>query len=1154
MIHVVGISSFPDIVIIQLGTNDAKNAQWDSELFCENLAELVGVFQGLETRPDVFLCIPPPLYADGFHGSNATLINTVDLETPTPDVELVPSVRNMLLWKTFKTARATTFVFTAIDKGSIEIAPLFRVDLEIRKPRKTTYAVCNAERMVKQRVHDPPLMFLHGTNTTQRIKMGLAEYKRELEHFETELDEGSTLWWLPGYQGHMNYDITVPHIDALKSALWFNPNNCALEASPTTTLHEMDFIAQLAREIAGWNVDWRDQGTEAEPVDPNSAWGYVCVGGTIATLMGLWVARNKMLDPEAPRPTVLSGGPPNGFVTDKIVLCNEHSHYSIAKACNMLGIRHELCRSDANDRMILPDDLSNVLAVVPTIGSTEAGVVDDLASIINRCRQAGVWVHADAAYGGYFKYAQADLEDEVTRNAFASLGEADSITIDPHKCGYAPYPTAVFMLRRKTNTKYVDCAGGAPYIHGKLISSYTVEGSRSGALIAAEYFAHKVMQPSYEPLMQDVLKGAAALKRELRNSPERFEVYPHTDLGMVIFKVKPEKNMQQYMSLLGDYKNMHNGACRGLTVASTEYKTATNERDPMFRIVVMDPSFKDYVGKFVRDLKKALKDIDKGKKATVGRFFSSSAGISGRVPAVGGAKTQEELDEVLEALGEPSTLWKTMIGLTQIPRASGRTHEVFKMLTKWAEDHGLQWKSDGTDNHSNLLITKGSVGEAYRNSPVVIVQGHMDMVTVHNQDRPDYQPLTDKIQPFVEDGFLRAYGTTLGADDGMGVAMILALLESTTIEHPPLAALFTFDEETSMAGASQVAQNAGRLLPAGAKYFVNVDSEAEGCLFLGGAGGKTLKYTTTVQRTALADTEAVVEFRLSGLRGGHSGIKIGEGRANALQTIARVILQACRDVPEARLISLNGGLENTNGPVTNAITAEARARVAVPRAVLDQVAREATAEMGRWRQEYKNVEVVSDVVFAATTDQGQLQRDAALRVEDSRRILAFWVIAPNGPLRMSPDPETAGMVETSCAHLYCKLEPGQSDVLIMGSERSNRNSQWVAVDQVVTCLAQQCGLSVELSNYFPVWEPQPQSDLAKAARQAFVEVAGRAPKDVIVHAGLECGIISSGLQGLQMVSIGPQIDNAHDPKEQCLISSVQPTFKWLCRLLQHLKD
>eukprot|EP00727_Mastigamoeba_balamuthi_P011870 m51a1_g7305 putative glutamate decarboxylase (583) ;mRNA; r:98087-100137 len=553
---------------------------------------------------------------------------TIELDNPTPAVELVPSASNALLWKTLHSSRTTTYKFTVIASATIAIGaasapkpkdkkeqvlePVFHVQLDVQTPQEPqdTQGLRLAASNGPNGNEDPdrPLMFMHGLNKAQRLAISRREYGTRLKRFEKEVTEGSTQWWLPGYKGHMNYDISVPHVDALKNVLWLNPNNCAQEASPTTTLCEMKFITTLAREVAGWNVDWRDEEVDKD-VDPDSAWGYVCVGGTIANLMGLWVARNKLLQPPKP---MMYGDYKEALTscTEKIVLCNEHAHYSVLKACNLLGLQLVFCNSDENDRMVLPDDLSNVLAVVATIGSTEAGVVDDLESIIHRCRQAGVWVHADAAYGGYFKYAQADLEDPVSRNAFGCLGEADSITIDPHKCGYAPYPTAVFMLQRKADREFVDCANGAPYIHGKVISAFTVEGSRSGAFVAAEYFAHEVLQPSYQTLMRDVLAGAKALKEELRKSPERFEVYPHTDLGMVMFSAKPHDYQARYMSMLSDWQNTHTGQCHGLTVATTEYKTKANAKASMFRIVVMDPNFKDYVPKFVNDLKHALNDLD----------------------------------------------------------------------------------------------------------------------------------------------------------------------------------------------------------------------------------------------------------------------------------------------------------------------------------------------------------------------------------------------------------------------------------------------------------------------------------------------------------------------------------------------------------------
>eukprot|EP00727_Mastigamoeba_balamuthi_P009547 m51a1_g5214 hypothetical protein (510) ;mRNA; f:252634-254470 len=497
--------------------------------------------------------------------------------------------------------------------------------------------------------------------------------------------------------------------------------------------------------------------------------------------------------------------------------------------------------------------------------------------------------------------------------------------------------------------------------------------------------------------------------------------------------------------------------------------------------------------------------------------------------------------DLLAAIGaEPRALFHWMLWCTEIPRPSGSTAQMRDALVEVAKRMGLE---HATDAAGNVRIAKKAT-PGYESAPGVVLQAHIDMVAVSDAERPSFAPETDAVHPYVAEAdgsrWLRARGTSLGADDGMGIAMMLALLESPTARHPRLACVFTNDEETTMSGV-------GGLTPAfigDAKYLINCDSEDAGVLCLGCAGGASVDYTMPVTRSAVAPGTAALRLRLSGLSGGHTGVHIHCGRANALRTLARVLLHACGGRHAgARLASLVGGT------ATNAITSSAEAVVVLPAEQAARASELAAAEFEAWRTEYRSVEPVARVALEVE-ELAQAPADA-VSAEETRRVLHFWTLAPNEPLRMSPD--IAGFVESSCAFTMCELPAGAHQAVFRGLARTSRDSQWTAIEQRLHALAELVGAEVSFTDRFPGWLPQPASQLAKSAVAAYERISGgRRPEVLSVHAGLECGFILQIMPHIEAISIGPQVEHPHSTEERCRIDSCTEAYNWLVEILASL--
>ncbi len=481
---------------------------------------------------------------------------------------------------------------------------------------------------------------------------------------------------------------------------------------------------------------------------------------------------------------------------------------------------------------------------------------------------------------------------------------------------------------------------------------------------------------------------------------------------------------------------------------------------------------------------------------------------------------------VLSAL-QPAGVWKLFEEITRVPRPSKKEGKILQYLKDFALGHNLECRQDAT---GNILIRKPATA-SMASKPAVVLQSHVDMVCEKNAATVfDFD--NDAIRVRIDGEWVKAGGTTLGADDGIGMAAALALLESKEIEHPPLEALFTVDEETGLTGAFGL----GKDMLTG-KYLINLDSEDEGEIFIGCAGGvDTLAYFGYATEPVPAGSVAM-RIDISGLTGGHSGDNIDDGLANANKLAARAMWFGARDFG-VRLARLEGG------NLRNAIPREAYAEFILPadRADAFRAAFEKfTADV---RAEYQHTEPNAAITLADAAMPA-----AVLDAVAQRGLLYALQGVPNGVLAMSQ--AMPGLVETSTNLASVKFTaPGE--ITVTSSQRSSiESSKWsaaAAVNSVMTL----GGARVAHSEGYPGWAPNPQSHLLEVTRKSYKDLFGVEPKVRAIHAGLECGLFLEKYPQLEMVSFGPTLRGVHSPDERLEIATVDKFWKLLVATLQNI--
>jgi dipeptidase D len=475
---------------------------------------------------------------------------------------------------------------------------------------------------------------------------------------------------------------------------------------------------------------------------------------------------------------------------------------------------------------------------------------------------------------------------------------------------------------------------------------------------------------------------------------------------------------------------------------------------------------------------------------------------------------------------KPAALWKHFEDILKIPHGSGNEKALADHVMAQAKRLGLKARKDKA---GNVVVRKpGSSG--HEAAAPIVLQGHLDMVCEKNSNVA-HDFLKDPIQAAIDGGWVHAVGTTLGADNGIAVAAGLALMEETSLVHGPLEILFTVDEETGLNGARGIEPGAltGRRL-------LNLDSEEEGTFTIGCAGGADSEIVLPLVRKA-ARLKAARRLKISGLRGGHSGIDINTGRANALKLVALVLRQAGPALP-FELVGIEGGNKH------NAIPREAWADLLLPPAKVRAFQAHLDKVLDALREEYGSVEKdlagsIEEIARPKFTPLSPGSRDA---------LIDLVLACPHGVLRMHP--EIAGLVETS--NNLAILRTARARARVVCSSRSPIAPALQAVRLSLRSLARLAGAKIVQPAGYPGWAPDLKSPLLAALKKIHVKVYGKPAEVVAIHAGLECGIIGEKFPGMDMISFGPTIRNPHSPEERVEIATVEHFWTFLTTVLSAL--
>ena len=464
--------------------------------------------------------------------------------------------------------------------------------------------------------------------------------------------------------------------------------------------------------------------------------------------------------------------------------------------------------------------------------------------------------------------------------------------------------------------------------------------------------------------------------------------------------------------------------------------------------------------------------------------------------------------------------------ICQVPRPSGREEKMGDYLEAFAHKRGLPFKKDDV---GNVLITKPAT-KGYENRRTVILQAHQDMVCEKDATL-DHDFMTQPIETYVEGGWLKARGTTLGADDGMGIAMALAILDSAEIEHGPVECLFTVSEETGLTGATNL--KAGMM---NGKMLINLDSEDEGEIFIGCAGGINTNVEFDFRPEPVPAGYFFLRVGVDKLHGGHSGDDIDKGYANANKVLAR-FLNTALDKYDMRLCSISGG------NLHNAIPRDAVAVIAVPFADREKIRVDFNVFAAQVQDEYHVTEREAKFFMESADAVAECIEPAV-----ARNIIRSVFAVFNGVFAMSMD--IPGLVETSSNLARIRTEQGK--VTMIASQRSSVESAKYAVQETLAACFRLAGAKVERNDGYPGWAPNPKSELLDISVRTYKELFHKDPKVKAIHAGLECGLFLTSYPELDMISIGPTLRGVHSPSERLELATVPMVFDHLLAILRAL--
>ena len=476
---------------------------------------------------------------------------------------------------------------------------------------------------------------------------------------------------------------------------------------------------------------------------------------------------------------------------------------------------------------------------------------------------------------------------------------------------------------------------------------------------------------------------------------------------------------------------------------------------------------------------------------------------------------------------EPKSVWNNFYALTQIPRPSGHTQKVAKFLVQFGKDLGLEAFQDEC---GNVIIRKPAT-PGMEDRKGIVLQAHMDMVPQKNNDKKhDFtkDPIETRIVHHDDGDWVYANGTTLGADDGLGVAAAMSVLESKTLKHGPIEALFTVDEETRMVGAK--ALKPGILQ---GDILLNLDSETEGELYVGCAGGLDANVTFKYKEAPMPKGYKPFQVIVTGLRGGHSGMEINEGRGNANKVMARVLMPMVRHF-RGKLVSFNGG------NMRNAIPREAEAVIALPAEKENAALKVVASTLATVKAELAAIDPNVSITFAPAKATKIIAGTTGLK------LLRALYACPNGVDRMSL--EIKDLVETSNNLAIVHTDKGVITVntLLRGSTDSLKED----LAEAVRCAFELAGAKVFFDGGYSGWSPNMKSPILHTMKDQYKKLFGKEPAVMAIHAGLECGILAGAYPQWDMISCGPTLKSPHSPDERCFIPSVAKWWQFIEAVLE----
>ncbi|QYA27020.1 aminoacyl-histidine dipeptidase [Gramella sp. MT6] len=477
---------------------------------------------------------------------------------------------------------------------------------------------------------------------------------------------------------------------------------------------------------------------------------------------------------------------------------------------------------------------------------------------------------------------------------------------------------------------------------------------------------------------------------------------------------------------------------------------------------------------------------------------------------------------------EPKVLWNKFADLNSVPRPSKKEERVIEFIKNFGNNLNLKTEVDSV---GNVVIYKPAT-KGMENRKKIVLQAHLDMVHQKNNDT-DFDFDSQGIDMYVDGDWVRAKGTTLGADNGLGVATMMAILESDSIEHPAIEALFTIDEETGMTGAKGLSPE---LLEG--DILLNLDTEEDDEIGIGCAGGVDITATKKYNEEKMPDSYRSFSVKVKGLQGGHSGMDIIKGLGNANKMMNRLLVNTSEDL-KLRISEINGG------GLRNAIPRESEAIIAVPDTEVESFKTEIESRAADLKSEYASLEPNLAIEVQMVTSQ-----NSVMDLKSQREVLLALAGAHNGVYRMSPEIE--GLVETSNNVANVTLRDGEVHIkcLTRSSVESSKNDLASSLKAVFEL----AGFDVKLSGEYPGWAPNSDSAILKTLDEIYQKMNGEKADIAACHAGLECGIIGSHYPNMDMISFGPTIRGAHSPDERASISSAQKYWKFLLEVLKNIPE